>query len=354
MRSSYVALGAISFILSFGLAGATESSVPVLVSPGLPSEFAVLAGPCPTFSWVGPTSGESQELAVYEVDESGNVVVEPTLTLRLPALASSWTPPAAECFGRGRSYAWSLRSVGDLEHGEWGEARFFSIPAGPSEEEFRAGLEVVKAYLALQESDRRGEGGAAGGPATVESDLAKITGNPASSEARIRTARAGVVSSFRVGPGGTVEAASFAGDGSALSNIGSASIAANAVGPSEIAANAVDADEILDGSVGSAEIATDAVGAAEIASGAVGSSEIQAGAVGSSEIASGAVGSTEMAGSFCLVKRGGFACPAGYTELSLTWDTEDTENADDCSESIAQWCGVSSAPSFIILAFCCA
>lgn len=355
MKPSHACLGAISIVLSQVTTPAAEAAGPLLVSPGLLDEFAVQPWPCPTFSWASEARGEAQELVVYEVDESGAILADPTLALRLPALATSWTPSAAECFGRGKSYAWSLRAIGDEAGSEWGATRFFSIPAGPSEEEFLAGLEIVKAYLALEGQDpRHPEGNTANDRGGVEGDGAEAKEVTSLSETKIRTARAGAVNRFRVSSGGAVEAASFTGDGSALTGIGQAAIATNGVGPSEIAANAVDADEILDGSVGAAEIGTNAVGADEIATGAVGAEEIAAQAVGASEIVAGAVGASEMAGNFCLVRRGGYACPAGYTEYTLTWDTEDTENADSCTESVAQWCGVSSAPSFIILAFCCA
>jgi hypothetical protein len=143
-----------------------------------------------------------------------------------------------------------------------------------------------------------------------------------SQNARIRTARAGGVAAFRVAANGAVEATSFSGDGSGLSNIGSAAIAAGAVGSSEIGFNAVS----------QSEIATDGVGQAEIEPNAVGASE--------------------MIGNFCLVKRGNFACPTGYTEYFLKFDTEDTSNDDICDVNVAALCPGSS--SEIWLSFCCA
>ena len=235
MKQAPVALGAISILLTCVAAYAAESSVPLLVSPGLPDELAILNGTCPTFSWAGLMRGEAQELVVYEVDESGSAVTAPTLTLRLPALASSWTPAGAQCFDRGKSYAWSLRAIGEAEQSDWGETRFFSVPAGPTEEEFRAGLEVVKAYLALQENEsRRGEAGKAPRARVAAEDLSGAGEDSAAegtADTKIRTARAGVVPGFRVAPGGAVEATSFAGDGSGLTGVGQAAIATNAVGP---------------------------------------------------------------------------------------------------------------------------
>ncbi|MCB0378411.1 MAG: tail fiber domain-containing protein, partial [Bdellovibrionales bacterium] len=134
---------------------------------------------------------------------------------------------------------------------------------------------------------------------------------------------------------GNVIATSFTGNGSGLTNIGAAALAAGSVGSSEVidnsltasdlAANSVGTSEIVNGSVTStdiangtiatadiaanaitsaliaadtivaADIATNGVGAAEIAADAVGSSEIATDAVGAAEIAAGAVGTSEIA-----------------------------------------------------------
>src|SRR5688572_5077622 len=195
MKTSHAFLGAISILLSQVTTPAAEASEPLLVSPGLLDDFAVQLWPCPTFSWASGGRGEALELVVYEVDESGTILVDPMLTLRLPALATSWTPSAAECFGRGKSYAWSLRAIGDPAGSEWGATRFFSIPAGPSEEEFLAGLEVVKAYLALEGHDSRRpeEANAANDRGSVGGDRAEAHEVTAHSHTKIRTARAGVV-----------------------------------------------------------------------------------------------------------------------------------------------------------------
>ena len=316
---------------------------PQLVSPGSTAGSAAGQGSCPTFSWASLLRGSSQELVVYEVDESGIVAAEPVLSQRLPSLASSWTPSASECLRRGKSYVWSVRWVGDSEPSEWAEARFFSVPAAPSDAELQAALEVLRAHYAATQGEPLIQPLPLG---TSETPLAQARPSGESDvppDSPVRTARAGAVASFRVGAGGAVEATSFAGDGSDLYNIGSAAIVAGAVGSSEIATSAV----------GTTEIAADAVGAGEIAAGAVGSSEIAAGAVGASEIATDAVGPTEIAGNFCLVRRGDYPCPSGYTQYILAWDTEDTANGDVCTEEVAFVCD-SDQFSKLSLAFCCA
>jgi hypothetical protein len=287
---------------------------------------------------------------VYEVGDWETVAPEPALTLSLPPYASSWTPSGSECLRRGRSYAWSVRVIGNAEPSEWARARFFSIAAAPSDEELLAALEVVRAHIAATQSDPGARGLELHG-AGLQGDIDRPADTDAAdryeshSEGGIREASAGAVPAFRVTASGDVEATSFSGDGSNLRNIGSAAIAAGAVGASEIATNAV----------GESEIATDAVEATDIAADAVGSSEITANAVGASEIGAGAVGASEMAGSFCLVRRGSNPCPPGYTEYLLGWDTEDTLNNDICTEEVAVACGDEDSPfSSMYVYFCCA
>ncbi len=111
-----------------------------------------------------------------------------------------------------------------------------------------------------------------------------------------------------------VYAESFVGNGSGLTSLDGANIAAgtvdnaqltdgavtsnklaiNSVTRIKIAANAVDTSEIADFAVTSNKIAANAVGGDQIAAGAVGSVEIATGAVGSSELATGAVDTDEI------------------------------------------------------------
>lgn len=342
-------LGAITLALSVGVLRAQEAVAPSeLVSPGSADGFETVGGPCPTFSWAGSGRSASQQLVVYEVDETGAVDTVPVIAAKLPALASSWTPSRDLCFERGKSYAWSMRTDGgskDEPLSSWAAARFFTIPAGPSDEDFAEALEVVRAFTAL-----RGAGSPARdvssrpvlSPDTSPSD-ASVAG-PAEDEAsdtRVRSARAGLANVFRVTSSKAVEAASFEGDGSALYNIGAAALAINAVGSAEIQTDAV----------GALEIANNAIDEGEIVDGSVGSAEIATGAVGASEIAPNAVGASEMDGGFCLVKRQSSPCPDGYSEQSVTWDTEDSGNADTCDDDVG-WCG--NSVSFLTIWFCCA
>lgn len=58
---------------------------------------------------------------------------------------------------------------------------------------------------------------------------------------------------------GPVTAASFSGDGNALSNLNGAAIAGGTVGNAQLADNAVDANKVVDGSVGNEKLANSAV-----------------------------------------------------------------------------------------------
>ena len=338
----------LAFFALFGAspAHARASAAVSLVSPGSNESFATVGGPCPTFSWAGAALEVPLELVIYEVGESGLVAAEPVLARRLPAFASSWTPSGNDCLRRGGSYAWSLRPLDANEPKAWADARLFSVPGAPSPEELLAALDVVEAYVEDQgvEQRRQQEVARPRDGETATGEGAGSGTSAAASDTRTRTAKAGITSGFRVGPGGAVEAGSFSGDGSGLTGIGSAAIASNAIGPTEIAIDAVSSDEIEDGTILAVDLAANSVEASEIASGAV----------GAAEIATDSVGAAEMAGNFCLVKRGPTACPSGYTEYTIKWDTEDTDNGDFCTEAVAATCASTATGSYIYLGFCCA
>ncbi len=126
------------------------------VSPGDLETPVEAAGACPTFSWSPAAGARATELAVAEIDESG----EPRTRLRreIAGAAASWTPGRSECLEPGRVYAWTVRAVlapdrlpagavsTDAKDAAWSAPRFFAVPAAPSEEELAAALEVVQRW----------------------------------------------------------------------------------------------------------------------------------------------------------------------------------------------------------------
>jgi hypothetical protein len=120
---------------------------PQAVSPGDAIRFEEVADACPTFSWVGVSSGPA-ELLVYRVAEHGDWQAEPTLRLPLPAGAASWTPSAAQCFSAGL-YAWSVRPLrATAAAAGSSEVLLFRVTEPLDERELRRALAVVRDWLA--------------------------------------------------------------------------------------------------------------------------------------------------------------------------------------------------------------
>ena len=96
-------------------AGATS---PILVSPGDAVRSLLSPSACPTFSWGAPPAGQTLELVVYGLDESGLPLREPVMRQLLPAGATAWTPSAERCLAAGR-YAWLVRVDPLAEYRAW-------------------------------------------------------------------------------------------------------------------------------------------------------------------------------------------------------------------------------------------
>lgn len=126
------------------LCDGTWAATPQGVSPGHSEDVALVDRSCPTFSWTAVPEALGYELRVYalpetpddprDVDPAGAVEV---LAERLPAGASSWTPPLGACPTPGVRHAWFVRAVFG-EHGDevtdastWSEARFFAVASRP-------------------------------------------------------------------------------------------------------------------------------------------------------------------------------------------------------------------------------
>ena len=59
-------------MLLLGVAGSgLAAEAPVTVSPGDPSEIALIGDACPTFSWSEVEGARHYELVVYRLDEEG-------------------------------------------------------------------------------------------------------------------------------------------------------------------------------------------------------------------------------------------------------------------------------------------
>jgi hypothetical protein len=184
----------------------------VPVSPGHAQRFVAIQGSCPTFSWDAVPGARGHELLIYRVDERGGAEPEPVQTLELPGSASSWTPSLDGCLARGQAYAWAVRSLGPKQSSDWSESRLFRVAPEPSEEELRQALELVRTYAAARLPEAGSETDdpvSAAGAADPDEG-----GHRSSPEDPAPQALGG--SDFSVDGSGNVQAASFAGDGSAL------------------------------------------------------------------------------------------------------------------------------------------
>lgn len=134
------------------LAPTAAAAAPSTVSPGGRGEFLTASSGCPTFSWGGPAAG-GYELAVFELpagaETSSSLLADLLesaplrLGARLPAGATSWTPPADRCLEPGGRYAWFVRGS---ESDEWSTGRFFEV--APETELERAVARVLTRFLA--------------------------------------------------------------------------------------------------------------------------------------------------------------------------------------------------------------
>ena len=136
---------------SFSIGSALAEGRPTAVSPGDPARATRIESRCPTFSWWAPAGASDYELVVFDVREPDDPG-EPVLRETIAGPAFAWTPDLERCLERGGRYAWSLRILGE-PGSEWSEPRQFEVASGPTDEELRAALGIVRDYLA-----RRGPG----------------------------------------------------------------------------------------------------------------------------------------------------------------------------------------------------
>ena len=134
----------IALALAPAFAAGASDRVLRAVSPGT-EQGAVIGESCPVFSWAALEGASSYDIVVYEI---GGLVVgtRPTLAVRIPGGALSFTPPLDRCFERGAPYAWSVRAVTGDGASDWAAPLLFAVAAEPAVE-LVAALDVVRRYV---------------------------------------------------------------------------------------------------------------------------------------------------------------------------------------------------------------
>lgn len=178
---------------------------PVAVSPGS-ATGAMIGDTCPTFSWGAVLGAKSYELVVYRLGEEG-AEARPLLSQRISGSALSWTPSLNRCLERGGQYAWSVRALGEKAASDWSPPSLFQVASGPNEVEFEEAVAVVRQYLA-----RGGE---------IEAEAAGRSESD-SETSREASARALPPANTKLSVDGNLDATSFSGDGSRLTNLDAA------------------------------------------------------------------------------------------------------------------------------------
>ncbi len=191
----------------------TATDRPIAVSPGSAARVALIANRCPTFSWGGVAEARGYELVVYGVAEGGGAVE--VLRKSFPGAVGSWTPALGSCLATGEQYAWSVRALGPKGPSEWSAPALLKVAAAASQAELLEALAVVRRYLA----DNPGALGLPGEPAAGAGAGAAPSPDPAKTASRAPAAT-------ELSVAGGVEAASFSGDGSALTDLTPANLAA--------------------------------------------------------------------------------------------------------------------------------
>lgn len=199
-----VLLPLVTLVADIASAGVT----PIAVSPARSGGIARVEARCPTFSWSADLGARGHELVVYRLGR-GDEPKELVLRQEFEGAVSAWTPSLERCLQRGIRYAWSIRAIGLEGESTWSDPAVFevlgsSMTSGPSE------------TLGVARDESR------------TATKAESTGSSAAAAPATEPADADQTVSDRVGPSGGVElsvdggiaAASFTGDGSALTNLG--------------------------------------------------------------------------------------------------------------------------------------
>ena len=146
-RSTLAALAVAAFFPA--LAGAAGGVSPAAaVSPGELDREVETASSCPTYSWGEVQGAAGYELAVFERDESGELVL--ALRREVAGGATSWSPSRADCLAPGAAFVWAVRAKGAAAPGavagDWSAPRRFRTPDRPGDEEVAAALDVLRRW----------------------------------------------------------------------------------------------------------------------------------------------------------------------------------------------------------------
>lgn len=139
--------------------GATIAVASEGVSPGAFDRMAMVDTRCPTFSWGMDGDAAAYDFVAYALTEDATNALKlssetEVLFTRVAGNATSWTPPADQCFAPGGRYVWFVRAVTELiddrviDAGEWSAGRYFEVPADPTADELARALDVLKRWEA--------------------------------------------------------------------------------------------------------------------------------------------------------------------------------------------------------------
>lgn len=178
-------------LIASGTASA-QPDAPVAVSPGSGEAADVVASICPTFNWGHGAKADRFEIAVHR---AGDERADALFLRELPGTATGWTPSLELCFTPGDRYAWRVRAVDATGPSEWSATSFFRIAPNTATMPREQAIAVVNEMLAEQ---RRS--------ATATRPETPTVAAPKGAAAQLEVA-------------GGVLGTTFAGDGSALTNV---------------------------------------------------------------------------------------------------------------------------------------
>ena len=206
----------VALVAALSGSDAHASATPQTVSPGGTERVARAADRCPTFSWGAVADTVAFHLAVYDTTEETG---EPQLVVsqELPGSVSSWTPSLGRCLLPGRLYAWRVGAVDAKGEVTWSSPSWFEVEPQMLELPSNWVEQVVERLTLTRQEEAQAGSGTAGREPRV----------PVPSQTVSRMARA--ASTFSVGNSGSVtagavSATSFAGDGSAVTNVDAATL----------------------------------------------------------------------------------------------------------------------------------
>jgi len=208
---------------------------PQPVSPGSTEIIERIATPCPTFSWAQVPGTVSLRLAVYVVPDNEDAPSVLRFEKELPGSTSSWTPSLPDCLTPG-TYAWGVGALMPEGGPFWSKGSWFEVVAvgtalpGTGEEPGRPTRNVAVAAPSGAVVPEEGSG--------VRGRIDAVAPQPA--RLLYTYFAAGANGAVKAG---AVDATSFTGDGSGLTNLTPTNIAAGTAGI-DISGNAATATTI--------------------------------------------------------------------------------------------------------------